>query len=113
MHEQALLLISSPELVAERAKEFQFDEITLAGMHQPTNEWGQNLNGKTIDFQVVLETRENHPNFNKRVILVEGKQVAPISEKDYQLPIGTEGKGNPDITTRGYPNRYNCQRKYR
>jgi hypothetical protein len=81
-----------PELVAERAKEFQFDEITLAGMHQPTNEWGQQLNGKTIDFQVALETRENHPNFNKRVILVEGKQVAPISEKDYQLPIGTEGR---------------------
>jgi hypothetical protein len=26
------------------------------------------------------------------VILVEGKQVAPISEKDYQLPIGTEGR---------------------
>jgi hypothetical protein len=81
-----------PELVAERAKEFQFDEITLAGMHQPTNEWGQNLNGKTIDFQVVLETRENHPNFNKRVVMVEGKQVAPISEKDYQLPIGTQGR---------------------
>ena len=81
-----------PELVAERAKEFQFDEIILAGMHQPTNEWGENLNGKTIDFQVALETRENHPNFNKRVILVEGKQVAPISEKDYQLPIGTEGR---------------------
>jgi hypothetical protein len=81
-----------PKLVIERAKQFQFDEITLAGMHQPTNEWEENLNGKTIDFQVALETRENHPNFNKRVILVEGKQVAPISEKDYQLPIGTQGK---------------------
>jgi len=81
-----------PELVAQQAKDVQFKKITLAGMHQPTNEWGQELNGKTIDFQVALETRENHPNFNKRVILVEGKQVAPISEKDYQLPIGTTGK---------------------
>jgi hypothetical protein len=81
-----------PELVAERAKDFQFTEITLAGIHQPTNEWGQQLNGKTVDFQVALETRENHPNFNKRVVMVEGKQVAPLSEQDYQLPIGTKGK---------------------
>jgi hypothetical protein len=82
-----------PEQVIEQAKEFQFANITLAGMHQPTNEWGKQLNNKTVEFSVALETRTDHPNFNKRVILVEGKQVAPISEKDYQLPIGTTGKG--------------------
>jgi hypothetical protein len=81
-----------PEQVIEQAKEFQFANITLAGMHQPTNEWGKQLNNKIVEFTVALETRTDHPNFNKRVILVEGKQVAPISEKDYQLPIGTTGK---------------------
>ncbi len=81
-----------PEIVIEQARDFQFTNITLAGMHQPTNEWGQDLNNKTVKFTVALETREDHPNYNKRVLLVEGKQVAPISEKDYQLPIGTTGK---------------------
>ncbi|MBE9130090.1 hypothetical protein IQ258_29155, partial [Coleofasciculus sp. LEGE 07081] len=81
-----------PEQVAERVKEFQFKELTLAGVHQPTNEWGGQLNHKTVEFEVALETRKNHPNFNKRVILVEGKQVAPLSEQSYQLPIGTKGK---------------------
>lgn len=82
-----------PEIVAQQAKEFQFTNITLAGMHHPTNEWGQELNNKKIAFEVAIETRENHPNFNKRVILVEGKQIAPMTEKEYQLPIGTKGKG--------------------
>jgi hypothetical protein len=81
-----------PEQVIEQAKDFQFANITLAGMHQPTNEWGKQLNNKTVEFSVALETRTDHPNFNKRVILVKGKQVAPISEKHYQLPIGTTGK---------------------
>ena len=81
-----------PEIVAELAKEFQFTDITLAGMHQPTNEWGQELNNKTVEFTVALETRVDHPNYNKRVLLVEGKQVAPITETSYQLPIGTTGK---------------------
>lgn len=81
-----------PEVVVEQARDFQFTDITLAGMHQPTNEWGQDLNNKTTEFTVALETREDHPNYNKRVLLVEGKQVAPISEKDYQLPIGTTGR---------------------
>lgn len=81
-----------PKIVIEQARDFQFTDITLSGMHQPTNEWGQNLNNKTVKFTVALETREDHPNYNKRVLLVEGKQVAPISEKDYQLPIGTTGK---------------------
>jgi hypothetical protein len=67
------------------AKEFQFTDITLAGMHQPTNEWGQELNNKTVEFTVALETRVDHPNYNKRVLLVEGKQVAPITETSYQL----------------------------
>ena len=82
-----------PEIVTQQAKEFQFTNITLAGIHHPTNEWGQELNNKTIEFEVAIETRENHPNFNKRVILVEGKQIAPMTEKEYQLPIGTKGKG--------------------
>ena len=81
-----------PEIVAELALEFQFTDITLAGMHQPTNEWGQALNNKTVEFTVALETRVDHPNYNKRVLLVEGKQVAPITETSYQLPIGTTGK---------------------
>jgi len=82
-----------PEIVAEQAKEFQFNPITLSGIYHPTNEWSQDLSNKTVNFEVALETRSDHPNFNKRMILVEGKRIAPISEKDYQLPIGTKGEG--------------------
>ncbi|HEY9599635.1 MAG TPA: hypothetical protein V6D33_18385 [Cyanophyceae cyanobacterium] len=81
-----------PDLVAEQAKEFQFETIKLAGLHHPTNEWGDQLNHKTVDFEIALETRVGHPNVNKRVVLVEGKQLAPISESDYHPPIGTTGK---------------------
>ncbi|MBE9128707.1 MULTISPECIES: hypothetical protein [unclassified Coleofasciculus] len=88
------------EQVAERVKEFQFKELTLAGVHHPTNEWGDKLNNKTVNpersrrvnFEIALETRKGHPNINKRVVIVEGKQVAPISEFDYHPPIGTTGK---------------------
>jgi hypothetical protein len=82
-----------PELVTQQAKEAQFKDITLAGIHHPTNEWGQQLNKKTINFAIALETRANHPNCGKRVLTVEGKQVAPISENEYHLPIGTKGTG--------------------
>jgi hypothetical protein len=61
-------------------------------MHQPTNEWGQELNNKTVEFTVALETRVDHPNYNKRVLLVEGKQVAPITETSYQLPSVQQAK---------------------
>lgn len=81
-----------PDLVVEQAKEFQFEAIKLAGLHHPTNEWGEQLNHKTVDFEIALETRVGHPNVNKRVVLVEGKQLAPVSESDYHPPIGTTGK---------------------
>lgn len=80
------------EQVAERVKEFQFQELTLAGVHHQTNEWGNRLNNKTVNFEIARETREGHPNINKRVVMVEGLQVAPISEFDYHPPIGTTGK---------------------
>jgi hypothetical protein len=82
-----------PNPVIEQLSEFQFDELTVSGVHQPTNQWGTELNNKEVQFQVELETRENHPNYGKRVITVEGKQLGPLSEKDFQLPIGTEGTG--------------------
>lgn len=82
-----------PELVADRARAFQFSTLTLSGIHHPTNEWGQQLNHQDIEFSVELETRNHHPNWGKRILVVDGKQVSPFSEKDYQLPIGTMGKG--------------------
>lgn len=82
-----------PNQIIEQLSEFQFDELTISGVHQPTNEWGTELNSKEVKFKVELETRENHPNNGKRVITVEGKQLGPLSEKDFQLPISTEGRG--------------------
>jgi hypothetical protein len=82
-----------PNQVIEQLSEFQFDELTVSGVHQPTNEWGTELNNKQVKFKVELETRKEHANYGKRVITVEGKQLGPISEKDFQLPIDTEGTG--------------------
>ncbi|MCA1993965.1 MAG: hypothetical protein LDL41_18250, partial [Coleofasciculus sp. S288] len=82
-----------PNQVIEQLSEFQFDELTVSGVHQPTNEWGHALNNQEISFKVELETREEHANYGKRVITIEDKQLGPLSEKDFQLPIDTEGKG--------------------
>jgi hypothetical protein len=65
----------------------------VVGTHQPTNEHlGRNWSGEKVPIEIVLETRADHPNYGKRVIVVEGKQLGPLQQDSPALPIGTRAE---------------------
>lgn len=84
-----------PEQVVTQLESLQFTELSLVGLHHPTNEHlGHNWNGEKVAVEVVLETRADHPNYGKRVIAVEGKQLGPFQQESPQLPIGTKAEAS-------------------
>ncbi len=82
-----------PEQVVAQLSTLQFSELSVVGTHQPTNEHlGRNWGGEKVPIEIVLETRADHPNYGKRVIAVEGKQLGPLQQDSPALPIGTRAE---------------------
>jgi hypothetical protein len=84
-----------PAQVLAQLESLQLTELSVVGTHQPTNEHlGRNWSGERVSIEVVLETDSNHPNYGKRVIAIEGKQLAPFQQDSPQLPIGTKAEAS-------------------
>ncbi len=82
-----------PDQVVAQLSTLQFTELSVVGTHQPTNEHlGRNWGGEKVPIEIVLETRADHPNYGKRVIAVEGKQLGPLQQDSPALPIGTHAE---------------------
>ena len=82
-----------PDQVVAQLSTLQFTELSVVGTHQPTNEHlGRNWGGEKVPIEIVLETRADHPNYGKRVIAVEGKQLGPLQQDSPALPIGTRAE---------------------
>lgn len=82
-----------PDQVVAQLSTLQFTELSVVGTHQPTNEHlGRNWSGEKVPIEIVLETRADHPNYGKRVIAVEGKQLGPLQQDSAALPIGTRAE---------------------
>lgn len=84
-----------PAQVLAQLESLQLTELSVVGTHQPTNEHlGHNWSGERVSIEVVLETDSNHPNYGKRVIAIEGKQLGPFQQDSPQLPIGTKAEAS-------------------
>lgn len=80
-----------PEQIVNQLSNLQFTNLTVVGVHQPSNELlGKRWNGERVRAAIAEETDENNPNYGRRIVVVEGKKLAPLGSESPTLPIGTQ-----------------------
>ncbi|MDV3001145.1 MAG: hypothetical protein N5P05_002751 [Chroococcopsis gigantea SAG 12.99] len=84
-----------PDEVIEQVKELQFKELSVVGLHFPSNEHGNRAwRGEVSDCEIATATipDKNGGFEDKRVIKVEGKVLAPLTTQSASLPLGSKFK---------------------
>ena len=83
-----------PDQVVEQLSTLQFTKLQVIGLHfKETNEHhGRDWDGDKVPIAIALETRADHPNYGKRVIEVEGKQLGAIQQESPSLSIGARAE---------------------
>ncbi|MDV3002854.1 MAG: hypothetical protein N5P05_004509 (plasmid) [Chroococcopsis gigantea SAG 12.99] len=84
-----------PDEVIEQVKELQFKELSVVGLHFPTNEHGNRAwRGEVADCEIAITAIPNSNKIggfeDKRVVKVEGKVLAPLTSESPSLPLGTK-----------------------
>lgn len=83
-----------PDQVVEQLSTLQFTKLQVVGLHfKETNEHhGRDWDGDKVPIAIALETRADHPNYGKRVIEVEGKQLGAVQKESPSLSIGARAE---------------------
>lgn len=80
-----------PDLIVSQLPSLQFTHLSVVGVHQPSNEHlGRKWYGEKVQCQMAQEGDLNSPNYGKKIIVVEGKKLAPLSAESPSLPLGTQ-----------------------
>lgn len=80
-----------PDSVINQLSKLQFTNLTVVGLHQPTNEHlGRKWQAEKVQCAIAIDSVQTSPNYGKRIVAVEGRKLAPLSHESPTLPPGTQ-----------------------
>ncbi|ACK72235.1 hypothetical protein PCC7424_3855 [Gloeothece citriformis PCC 7424] len=86
-----------PDEVIQQLSKLQFTELKVVGLHFPTNEYGnKQWRGEEADCEIALHSIPDKSGQleEKRVIKVENKVLAPLTNESPAMAIGTKFKAS-------------------